>query len=75
MSIFRDSFTKEVQDQLKVRQDAIFNRTPQSIQYMNSRNSWIRMTSSVNVNGSNELAKKYVLLGGTLNENSKLRSG
>jgi muramidase (phage lysozyme) len=33
------------------------------------------MTSSVNVDGSNELAKKYVLLGGTLNENSKLRSG
>ena len=75
MSIFKDTFTKEVQDQLKVRQDAIFNRTPQSIQYYNSRNSWIRMTSSVNVAESNELAKKYVLLGGTLNENSKLRSG
>jgi hypothetical protein len=74
MSIFKDTFTKEVQDQLKVRQDAIFNRTPSSIQYYNSRNSWIRMTSSVNVNGSNELAKKYVLLGGTLNENNKLRS-
>ena len=75
MSIFKDTFTEEVREQLKVRQDAIFNRTPQSIQYYNSRNSWIRMTSSVNVNGSNDLAKKYVLLGGTLNENNKLRSG
>ncbi len=75
MSIFKDTFTQEVQDQLKVRQNAIFNRTPQSIQYYNSRNSWIRMTSSVNVAGSNELAKKYVLLGGTLNESNKLRSG
>ncbi len=76
MSIFRSSFTKEVQDQLAVRQDAIANRTPQSIQYMGSRNAWIRMSSSVNVNNDNgELAKSNVLLGGVLDKNSKLRSG
>ena len=74
MSIFRSSFTKEVQDQLKVRQEAIQNRTPNAIQYMNSRNSWIRMTSAVDVDGSAEKAKQYVLLGGTLT-NGKLRSG
>jgi len=59
MSIFRSSFTKEVQEQLTVRQNAISNRTPQSIQYMGSRNAWIRMTSSVNVDNDNgDLARK-----------------
>ena len=76
MSIFRSSFTKEVQEQLTVRQNAISNRTPQSIQYMGSRNAWIRMTSSVNVDNDNgDLARKNVLLGGVLNTNNKLRSG
>jgi hypothetical protein len=74
MSIFKSTFTKEVKEQLAVRQKAIANRTPESIQYINSRNSWIRMTSSVNVDGSADLAKQYVLLGGTL-DNGKLRSG
>lgn len=79
MSIFRSSFTKEVQDQLAVRQNAIVSRTPQSIQYMGSRNAWIRMSSSVNVNSDNgELAKKNVLLGGVLNTGAlggSLKSG
>jgi len=75
MSIFRDTFTKEVKEQLAVRQNAILNRSPQAIQYLNSRNSFIRMTSAVNVNGDEgKLAKDYVLLGGTLN-NGNLRSG
>ena len=66
MSIFKDTFKKDIQDQLKVRQDAIHSRTPDAIQYFNARNSWIRMSSSVNVHDSNELAKKYVLQGGVL---------
>ena len=76
MSIFRDTFTKEVKEQLKYRQDAMVTRSPQAIQYINSRNSWIRMTSAVNVNDDEgALAKKYVLLGGTLDNNTTLRSG
>ena len=80
MSIFKDTFKPEIQGQLKARQEAIFERTPEAIQYFNSRNSWIRMSSAVNVapsSGSlptNELAKKYILQGGTLYEN-QLRSG
>lgn len=74
MSIFKDTFKKDIQDQLKVRQDAIHSRTPDAIQYFNARNSWIRMSSSVNVHGTNELAKKYVLQGGVL-RNGKLKSG
>jgi len=68
MSIFKSTFSPTVQEQLRRRQDAMINRTPQNIQYITSRNAWIRMSSSVNVNGSNELAKRYVLQGGTLND-------
>ena len=75
MSIFRDTFPTEIRSSLNIRQNAMTNRTPENIQYMNSRNSWIRMTSSVNVGGSNSLAKKYVLHGGTLVEGQNLRSG
>jgi hypothetical protein len=75
MSIFKDSFKQEIRDQLKTRQEAIHNRTPKDIQYYNARNSWIRMTSSVNVNDDKgELASKNILQGGVLN-NNKLRSG
>ena len=70
MSIFRDSFKKEIREQLKKRQDAMTNRTPQNLQYLNSRNSWIRMVSSVDVNGSADQAKAYVLQGGTLNSHT-----
>jgi len=72
MSIFKSTFSKHVKDQLKVRQDAINNRTPQNLSYMNSRNAWIRMSSSVNVDGTNDLAKKYILQGGTLNYNNNI---
>jgi hypothetical protein len=82
MSIFKDTFKEGVKNQLKARQKAIFERTPDSIQYFNARNSWIRMTSAVNIGvddgsltpGVSTLAKNYVLLGGTL-YNGKLRSG
>ena len=75
MSIFKDSFKPEIRNQLKTRQSAIYNRSPKDIQYFNARNSWIRMTSSVNVNDDKgALASKNILQGGTLN-NGKLRSG
>lgn len=82
MSIFKDTFKEGVKNQLKARQKAIFERTPDAIQYFNARNSWIRVTSAVNVGiddgtqtpGMSTLAKNYVLLGGTL-YNGKLRSG
>jgi hypothetical protein len=75
MSIFKETFKDGVKKQLKARQEAIVERTPSAIQYFNSRNAWIRMTSAVDVGGSgSELARSYVLLGGTL-LNGKLRSG
>jgi hypothetical protein len=76
MSIFKDSFKQGVKDQLSARQDALILRTPQTLQYYNSRNAWIRVTSSVNVNNDNgALAKKYVLQGGILDPSKKLRAG
>lgn len=75
MSIFKDTFKTEIQNQLNVRQEAIFRRTPTAIQYFNARNAWIRMSSSVNVNGSNELAQKYVLQGGVLANGNQPLSG
>jgi hypothetical protein len=74
MSIFRNTLQTTVQEQLNARQAALKARTPDAIVYSNSRNSWIRMSSSVNVNGSDSLAKQYILQGGTLN-NKNLRYG
>ena len=75
MSIFKDTFKDGIREQLDVRQKAINVRTPQNLTYMNSRNAWIKMTSAVNVNGTADLAAKYILQGGILNPNNKLRSG
>ena len=66
MSIFRNTLQPTVQAQLKVRQDALKSRTPDAIIHANSRNSWIRMTSSVNVEGKDTLANQYILQGGVL---------
>jgi LAS superfamily LD-carboxypeptidase LdcB len=75
MSIFKDTFKKGVQDQLATRQKAIAERTPAAIQYYNARNAWVRLSSSVDVGkDKGALAKKYILQGGTLYQNS-LRAG
>jgi len=75
MSLFNSSFPKEIKNSLEKRQEAMTNRTPQNLQYLNSRNAWIRMTSAVDINDSSNLAQNYVLQGGTLNPNETLKSG
>jgi len=76
MSIFRNNLPDGIKNGLNQRKSAMVNRTPQTIQYMNSRNAWIRMTSAVDVNGNNDYASSYVLQGGTLNSGgSGLKSG
>jgi hypothetical protein len=68
MSIFKDTFSEEVKQQLKHRQDAISKRDHDAIRYLNTRNAWIRMSSSVDVNNDKgALARKYILQGGALN--------
>jgi len=85
MSIFKDTFIPAISASINARQNALVNRTPQNLQYLNSRNSWIRMTSAVNIvtevdeNGlpvkddGGALAKKYILQGGILKEDGNLR--
>jgi len=90
MSIFKDSFHIDIRNQLNVRQTAINKRTPQNLQYYNSRNAWIRLSSSVNVysgtgdkkdpkNYTADLSRKNVLQGGVLANYNKgqgnLKSG
>ena len=53
----------------------MLERTSQNLSYLNSRNAWIRMSSSVNVDGKNDLAKKYILQGGTLNSDGTKKTG
>ena len=48
MSIFKESFTPEIRKSLETRQNAIRNRDKNSIIYLNTRNAWIKMSSSVN---------------------------
>lgn len=70
MSIFRETFEPFVKDELKRRQAGMLTRNPSFLHQLNSRSAWVRMTSGVNVNNSNDLAKKYVLQGGILNVNT-----
>ena len=68
MSIFKEPFSKEIEDSLNVRQTIAGkeNRTPQELTFINSNTSWVKLASSVNVNNSSELASQNVLAGGTL---------
>jgi len=78
MSIFKETFRDNIRYQIKARQEALVERTAASVQYYNSRTSWIRMTSAVDVGGDSTLARDYVLLGGTLNNKGligELKSG
>jgi muramidase (phage lysozyme) len=67
MSIFKNTFSESVKKQLENRQKAALKRDAKSIQYLNSRNAWVRMESSVDVNNDNgDLADRYVMFGGII---------
>jgi hypothetical protein len=40
-------------------------RDDNNLRYLAARTGWVKLTSSVQVNGTNDLAKKYILIGGT----------
>jgi hypothetical protein len=97
MSIFKSTFHPFVQGQLLRRQEIVSaeQRTNEDFKWLMSKNSWARMTSCVNITAENpelrkyfnikesddELAKRYILMGGTLYVNpsnptqTALRSG
>lgn len=70
-SVIGGSLDPEVIKQLKVRTDIISKRTERTDQdliYLNSTSGWVKLTSAINVDGSNNTAKSNILLGGTAME-------
>jgi len=59
-------FSKEVIDQLDLRSRIVskVTRTNDDLQYITAKTGWVKLTSGVNVGGSSELAKKYIMIGG-----------
>ena len=49
MSIFKQTFSPNINAELVARQEAMVRRSPKDLQYINSRNSWIRMSSAVDI--------------------------
>lgn len=88
MSIFKKTFHKFIQKQIKLRESVLGGRDGHSdsdLVYMNSKTAWVRLTSSVditserlakllNVSVGNELAKKFILQAGTLDYNKDKNS-
>lgn len=68
MSIFKSTFKPYVVRQISARQNLLTqkDRPPQFSQYVSAKSPWVRMTSFVDYNESSDLAKKYILMGGTL---------
>jgi len=65
---------KGVTDQLDIRSKVLSNgyRDNVALQYMSAKTGWVKMSSSVLVEGSDDLAKKYILLGGTSGRSGSL---
>jgi len=76
MSIFNQPIDPTIAGSLKRRQNLMGNesRTSAELSFLNSNTSFAKLSSSVNIDGSPELAKNNVLIGGTL-FNNKLRAG
>jgi hypothetical protein len=86
MSIFKATLKPYISRQINTRQNLLNQQGARGIelqQYVSGKSPWLKMTSLVNYKGSIELAKKYVLMGGTLyprnytaeNQDFGLRSG
>jgi predicted chitinase len=77
MSIFKNSFTPAVRNQLTARGQAFTRRNSSDLIYINGRAAWVRMISGVDIDGyGDKLAKENILQGGVLQTNGKsLRSG
>jgi hypothetical protein len=68
MSIFKSTFKPFVIRQINARQSLLKQkeRTVEFAKYVSAKSPWVRMTSFVDYKGNSDLAKKYVLMGGTL---------
>lgn len=96
MNIFGEGLPLEILNQVKHRQKVYgsgYNdtlRTPEEILYLNSKTSWCKLVSGVDIGNSqeinnpfikslpfngNEFAKKYILFNGTTDESNNFRFG
>jgi hypothetical protein len=69
MSIFNVPINPNISGSLALRQELMGRKTrsPQELSFLNSNTSWVKLNSSVNVEGYEDtLAKQNVLVGGTL---------
>lgn len=78
-SIFGRPFDTVVNQQLNIRSAIVGKpasgfRSNEEIQYLNGRSAFVKLTSSVNIGGSDQKAKENVLFGGVLNQ-GKQRGG
>jgi hypothetical protein len=69
MSIFNVPISPNISGSLALRQELMGRetRSPQELSFLNSNTAWVKLNSSVNVDGYGDtLAKQNVLVGGTL---------
>lgn len=72
-SIIGGPLDQDVLKQLEKRQELYTTRTGRNntqLLYLNSKTGWVKLSSSVNSNGSATLAKNNILFGGSFKENS-----
>ena len=72
-SIIGGPLDQDVLKQLEKREELYTTRTGRSntqLLYLNSKTGWVKLSSSVNSNGSATLAKNNILFGGSFKENS-----
>ena len=72
-SIIGGPLDKDVLTQLEKREGLYTKRsgrTNEQLLYLNAKTGWVKLSSSVNVDGSSTLAKNNVLFGGTYREKS-----
>ena len=67
MSIFKSTLKPYTRRQINARQNllALENRPSYFNRWVSSKSPWIKMSSFVDVNGTDSLARNYVLYGGT----------
>ena len=77
MSIFKESFPLLIQKQIRFRQDLVGSESNRGslIHTLSSRTPFIRMSSSVNVGGKNDLAANNILFGGDATDKKGIAEG
>lgn len=65
---FGSAISPRIIEQLRARSfiKAKKNKNDDEISFLNSKTAWIKLSSSSNINGSSDLAKKNILFGGTM---------